>query len=172
MNYRGKVFDQYGQPLIAAHITTLFEPKRGVITDFDGVFVIGDARVEESWQVSYLGFKTQIFTMKRNVNNGNFVLKEDAYVLEEFVGYPTKPVADVILPTDPFKLPNFGNQFQNLIDKQPQRPIKKGFWQTLKDNPILAVGVGLVTALGVGALMAQAGKISDRAEQKRLALAK
>ena len=155
---------------MGAHITTILQPKRGTITDFDGVFVIGDGRYGESWEVGHIGNESQVFVLDRNVSSGNFVLKDKAFQLNEVIVTPRTPAT----ATPPIVADNpFIDYSQQLIDSlNNKKPTKKGLWDTIKDNPVLGIGLGVLGALGVGALLAQVAKASDKVEQKRLATAK
>lgn len=92
--HRGRVTDQYGQPLMGAHIVTInSSPKRGTVTDQNGNFTV-NGNLHESFQIGYMGFKGQIFRLDRNMPDKVYGLEEDAYQLDGVVVRPHKPVPD------------------------------------------------------------------------------
>ena len=158
MVFRGTVLNESGQPLIGAHVTTLFRRKNvGTITDFDGVFEIGDARSDESWKIGHIGYGDIIFRIPRSGGKRTFRMVEKAFELEEVVLTPRKNGAN-----------DFQDNFQQLVENFPDKK-KKGFWETLKENPLMAAGIGVVAFLGISAVVSMVARESDKLEQKRLA---
>ncbi|MEM1339826.1 MAG: carboxypeptidase-like regulatory domain-containing protein [Bacteroidota bacterium] len=181
--YRGKVVDINGQPLVGANIVTVFRRPEtnklaGVITDFNGEFIIGDVRPTEAWKITYVGFHEERFNMPRGGGNRTFILKENVTELEGVVVRPRTPIdtTPVFNPNEDLLTANpnsASDSFRNFISRLPdQNNTKKGFWDTLKDNPLIAVGLGLVAALGVGALLSTLARSSDKTSEKQLANAK
>ncbi len=180
MSFRGKVTDRDGNPLVGANITTVLRRPQtnrlaGTITDFNGVFTISDIRPEETWRVTYVGFEEVLFKMPRFGGERNFVLEEDVTQLEGVTVSPRNPVVrtprfnpnEDLLPSDPSGI---SDSFRNLINDLPtQQPTKKSLWDTLKENPLIALSVGLVAALGVGYVVSQVARQSDKQSQKQLA---
>jgi len=171
MIFRGKVLDQDGNPLMGANIVTLFDRtstgrKAGTITDFDGVFVIGDARSDESWKISYVGFEDVIFNIPRNGGELKFVLKEKVFELNEVVVTPRTPgfnPDDIINPLNTNT--DFANQFQNVLNGLKDKP-KKSFLDTLRDNPLLAFVGGTTAILLLGLGLSKIAKVSDKKNQQ------
>ncbi|MFC4219021.1 carboxypeptidase-like regulatory domain-containing protein [Flagellimonas marina] len=162
MVFKGKVIDKDGQPLIGAHVTTQFRPQNvGTTTDFYGEFIIGDARSDESWKISHLGYADRYFRVPKGGGELTFTLDEKAFELDGVVLTPGGGT-----PGDK----TFKEDYQDILDNLPMQH-KGGFWDRLKKNPLTAVGVGLLGALAIGALMSYAARQSDRAEAKRLAKA-
>ena len=89
--HRGRVVDEAGKPLVGANIVTInSNPKRGVITDSSGNFVV-DGSLHESFEIKFLGFGSQIFRLDRFMGNKTYRLKESATELDGFTGYPKTP---------------------------------------------------------------------------------
>jgi len=90
MSFTGKVVDEFGEPLIGVHIVTMFRPQNiGVTSDFDGNFHITDARSEESWKLSHLGYEDVFFKIPRGAGNQTFTMIQKAIELDGFTGTPT-----------------------------------------------------------------------------------
>ena len=76
----GTIVDSAGNPIVGATIMDKLDTTNGVISDFDGQFVIAVSESTKELEVSYLGFKTKTVTI-----NGDFVnitLEEDASELD------------------------------------------------------------------------------------------
>lgn len=90
----GQVVDSKGEPVIGA---TVMEKgtTNGTITDFDGNFVL-NATEGSSIEVSYIGYKTQMFTASAN-SIMTISLKEDTEMLDEVVvvGYGVVKKSDL-----------------------------------------------------------------------------
>lgn len=56
----GKVIDEFGEPIPGATIIEVGNPNNGVITDFDGEFVITVREEAKELEVSFLGFETKV----------------------------------------------------------------------------------------------------------------
>ncbi len=69
----------------------------GTITDFDGVFVLNDAKAGDVLVISYLGFKEQEIKLGANTNLGVITLVTDNTALDEVVvvGYGTMKKSDL-----------------------------------------------------------------------------
>lgn len=79
----GTVVDNTGAPIIGASIIEK-GTTNGVITNTDGSFSL-DVQIGAVVQVSYLGFTTQEFVVRRMQNSFNITLEEDAQKLKEVV---------------------------------------------------------------------------------------
>ena len=89
--HRGRVMDETGQPLMGANIVTINStPKRGTITDYNGYFTV-DGELGESFEITFMGFKSQIFRLDRYMQDRVYNLKEDAFALNEVVVTPRTP---------------------------------------------------------------------------------
>tara|TARA_R110002020_G_scaffold312101_3_gene527582 strand:+ start:2754 stop:5723 length:2970 start_codon:yes stop_codon:yes gene_type:complete len=90
----GVVTDEENIPLPGASIMVKGTNK-GVVTDFDGRFVI-DASVGDILEISYLGTKPQTITVQ-NTSDINVVLESDASQLDDVVvvGYGVQKKSDV-----------------------------------------------------------------------------
>lgn len=76
----GTIVDSSGNPILGASIIDKSDNTNGVISDFDGQFVISVAASSTELEVSFLGFKTKVVTI-----NGNFLyvtLEEEASQLD------------------------------------------------------------------------------------------
>lgn len=76
----GTIVDSSGNPIAGATIIDKSDPTNGVISDFDGQFVISVSESAQEVEVSFLGFKTKVVTI-----NGNFLsisLEEEASQLD------------------------------------------------------------------------------------------
>ena len=76
----GTIVDSAGNPIVGATIMDKLDTTNGVISDFDGQFVIAVSESTKELEVSYLGFKTKTVTI-----NGDFVnitLEEEASELD------------------------------------------------------------------------------------------
>ncbi|TXD82675.1 TonB-dependent receptor [Subsaximicrobium wynnwilliamsii] len=76
----GTIVDSLGNPIAGATIVDKSDPTNGVVSDFDGEFVISVAESTKELEVSYLGFKTKVVTI--NGNFLNIILEEEASQLE------------------------------------------------------------------------------------------
>lgn len=153
--FKGKVVDESGNPLWGAHIITLLPPKKGVTTDKNGNFsLVG--RTEEAYEIGFIGFKSQSFRLGRTNESKTFVLKEDAFALDEVVVSPRTP--DIV---DTSGIPDIFNPILSDPDvlQIPKKPVasapakKRGILDLIKENPIIALAVGFAGAIGIGALL-------------------
>ncbi|PJA05509.1 MAG: hypothetical protein COX71_06330, partial [Flavobacteriales bacterium CG_4_10_14_0_2_um_filter_35_18] len=76
----GKITDQNGIPVPGATIVEKSKPTNGVISDFDGQFVITVNKESNELEVSFIGYETQ--TISINGRYINISLKENANELE------------------------------------------------------------------------------------------
>ena len=76
----GKITDQKGVPVSGATIIEKSNPTNGVVTDFDGQFIIAVNEESKEIEVSFLGYKTQVVTIIGDFIN--IILEEDASQLE------------------------------------------------------------------------------------------
>ncbi len=76
----GVVKDANGEPVIGASVVVVGTGK-GTITDFDGNFSL-DAPVGAKIKISFLGYKTQVITVKKGAKI-NIVLEDDSQMLGE-----------------------------------------------------------------------------------------
>ncbi len=90
---RGKVIDQYGEPIIGANVVEK-GTSNGIITDVDGNFVLNN--VSNKLIVSYIGFKSQEVASD---GKQNLVIKlvEDSELLDEVIvtGYGVQKKASL-----------------------------------------------------------------------------
>ncbi|MEO8254287.1 MAG: TonB-dependent receptor [Flavobacterium sp.] len=90
----GTVLDDTNTPLPGANVIVKTK-KANVTTDFDGRFII-DAQIGDVLEVSFIGMKTQEFTVKNN-SGIKISLKSDNNELDDVVviGYGTKKKKDI-----------------------------------------------------------------------------
>lgn len=88
--FRGRIVDSEGEPVIAALVTSVENPKNLVIADMNGNFSIPSDRNGEPFEISFLGFKTLSVVSAPGMNL--FKLETDPELLEEvvIVGYGTQ----------------------------------------------------------------------------------
>lgn len=166
MIFKGTVTDRDGQVLVGAHVlSNLRDPRVATITDFNGEFIIGDARYEETWTIKHLGYHDRLFKIERNVPKMRFILEENPIALDEVVLTPNNGKPEP--PIDTQMKSGFADGFNDLINNLPKKQ-KLGPWDQLKQNPLAAVGLGLLAFLAGGALLSRMARYSDRVEQKRL----
>ncbi|MDC0382257.1 carboxypeptidase-like regulatory domain-containing protein, partial [Flavobacteriaceae bacterium] len=81
MIVKGKVVDEKGVPLIGV---TIIEDgiNNGAATDFDGNYVLNVQSPDANLAVSYIGFETQIISVKGE-STVNIIMVEDLESLEE-----------------------------------------------------------------------------------------
>ncbi len=94
--HNGHIKDQYGQPLIGAHIVLKGNPTIGTITDFDGNFQISGSE-GQTYMIGHLGKKATEVTLKNGMPSGQYILVDDAFVLDEFVGTALRKRKNVLL---------------------------------------------------------------------------
>ncbi|MGN0281970.1 MAG: SusC/RagA family TonB-linked outer membrane protein [Prevotella sp.] len=89
----GSVVDSQGEPIIGASVLET-GTTNGVVTDFDGNFVINVGSSKSSLVVSYIGYVTQNIKVAGNTTP-KITLQEDSKVLEDVVvvGYGTQKKA-------------------------------------------------------------------------------
>lgn len=80
-DFKGKVIDEYGEPLPGANIVVV-GGTRGVATDIDGTFMMTKVAIGDKLSVSYLGMEDYIFTVK-DKKEVIITLKPKADELEE-----------------------------------------------------------------------------------------
>tara|TARA_R110002074_G_scaffold86875_7_gene191844 strand:- start:16966 stop:17556 length:591 start_codon:yes stop_codon:yes gene_type:complete len=122
---RGRVLDNQGAPLMGAHIiTTNSNPKRATITNENGNFTI-DGSVGETFQVTYIGFESQPFTMKAINPDRNFRLVESAFQLDEVTLKPRNTIP--VKTKNPFNigglLEGIGNIFSGAAQQIATPPL-------------------------------------------------
>ena len=87
---KGTVTTEDGEPLIGVAVKLVSDPTKGVVTDFDGNFMIAVKNNKEVLEFSYLGYQAQelVADVKKPMS---VVLKEDSELLDEVVviGYQT-----------------------------------------------------------------------------------
>lgn len=88
---KGVVKDKLGETLIGASVVEKGATGNGVVTDMDGKFTL-NVPVGAQIEVSYIGYISQILTIKAGVTNYNVTLVEDNQTLAEVivVGYGTQ----------------------------------------------------------------------------------
>lgn len=91
---KGKVVDATGETVIGANVLEK-GTTNGVITDFDGNFVL-NVSPGATLEISYIGYVTQTIKIT-NQTSLNIVLKEDSETLDEVVvvGYGTMKKSDL-----------------------------------------------------------------------------
>lgn len=91
----GTVHDQMGESIIGASVLVK-GTTNGTITDFDGNFMLGNVDKSATIQISYIGYKTQEFTLDGKTHFP-IVLAEDTETLEEVVvvGYGVQRKSDL-----------------------------------------------------------------------------
>lgn len=91
----GKVTDVNNEPMIGVTVI-LKNTNTGTVTDMNGNFSLNVNSANDIISISYLGYKTEEFTVK-NVRNFNIVLHEDETLLEEVVvvGYGSMKKRDL-----------------------------------------------------------------------------
>jgi len=85
----GTVIDPSGNPVGGATVIEKSDPTNGVVTDFDGKFIISVAETSTELEVSFLGYETQ--TVEITSNNLNIILMPKANQLANVVikGFPS-----------------------------------------------------------------------------------
>ncbi|WP_142784648.1 TonB-dependent receptor [Changchengzhania lutea] len=79
----GKIVDDSGNPLTGATVIEGGNPSNGVITDFNGEFIITVNEDAKDLVVSFLGYKTE--TVQLTSNNLNIVMESEASQLDNVV---------------------------------------------------------------------------------------
>ena len=77
----GIIVDSSGNPIAGATIIDKADITKGVISDFDGQFVISIAEASKELEVSFLGFETKLVPITGNFIN--ITLEEKASELQE-----------------------------------------------------------------------------------------
>ena len=80
---KGLVIDENSEPLIGASVVIQGTGK-GVITDFDGNFVLNDVSADAKLVISYVGFKDQVVKVGSQ-NYFKILMKSDQEMLDEVV---------------------------------------------------------------------------------------
>jgi len=93
--FKGAVEDENGVPLMGVTVM-VSGTNRGVVTDFDGNFEI-EAYAGEVLEFSYIGLKSQTYTVTPEINSITIQLKTDSEQLQEVVvvGYGEKSLASL-----------------------------------------------------------------------------
>lgn len=92
---KGRIIDVNGEPIIGASVqvkgTTI-----GVITDFEGNYILSDVPSNATLQISYIGYRSASVVVSGQVLK-DIVLKEDTKTLDEVVviGYGVQRKADL-----------------------------------------------------------------------------
>ena len=92
---KGRIIDVNGEPIIGASVqvkgTTI-----GVITDFEGNYILSDVPSNATLQISYIGYRSASIVVSGQVLK-DIVLKEDTKTLDEVVviGYGVQRKADL-----------------------------------------------------------------------------
>lgn len=104
----GQVKDASGEPVIGASVVVKEDKSVGVITDFDGNFVLNVPSAKSVLVISYVGYVTQEIQVsgRRTIA---VVLQEDSKALDEVVviGYGTQRKGDVTSSIASVKSDNF-----------------------------------------------------------------
>ncbi len=102
IQFKGKVVDEKGTPILGASVTEKKKPSNGVATDFEGNFSIS-LPLGASVKISYIGYLTQ--EVKASASFVKVTLKEDLQNLDEVVliGYQTVRKADLTGAVSVFK---------------------------------------------------------------------
>lgn len=157
MFFKGKVLDEFGEPLVGAHVITVFDSNsRGTITDFDGIFIIGDARSGENWKIGHLGYEDIFFSIPRNGGERTFTMKEKAFELEGVTVTPNRPTTTFPVA----QTGDFPERFEEIMQTMPVKK-RKGLLETLAENPVAAIGFGLLAFFGISAIASQMARKSD-----------
>lgn len=95
--FKGKVIDDNGEPVIGASVSIKGETGNGVITDLDGKFVLTSTAGKITLEISYIGYKSVVV----EATSGKPLqvkLQEDNQVLSEVVvvGYGTQKKESVV----------------------------------------------------------------------------
>lgn len=95
--FKGKVIDDNGEPVIGASVTIKGETGNGVITDLDGKFILTSTAGKITLEISYIGYKSVVV----EATSGKPLqvkLQEDNQVLSEVVvvGYGTQKKESVV----------------------------------------------------------------------------
>ena len=61
----GKIIDEQQQPIAFASIYPEKYPQQGVVSDYDGVFVLDSLRLRETIVVSFIGYRTIELQLKK-----------------------------------------------------------------------------------------------------------
>lgn len=95
--FKGKVIDDNGEPVIGASVSIKGETGNGVITDLDGKFILTSTAGKITLEISYIGYKSVVV----EATSGKPLqvkLQEDNQVLSEVVvvGYGTQKKESVV----------------------------------------------------------------------------
>lgn len=108
-NVTGTVLDENGEPLIGAAV--MYGDGKGVITDFEGKFIISDIEDGQVLTVSYVGYVDQKVTVK---GNQNLVIRlvSDAQTLDDVIviGYGVQKKSNVTGSISSVKAEDFQNR--------------------------------------------------------------
>lgn len=101
---RGKVLDKRGNPVIGASVMIKGTGK-GIVTDYDGNYLLENVSNSDVIVVSYLGYVTQEF-LANSPNLSMITLKEDNKLLDEVVviGYGSTRKEDLSMAVSTMKL--------------------------------------------------------------------
>lgn len=169
VDFKGKVTDEFGNPLVGANVVSITGTKRGVITGLDGFFQFNDQE-GEFFEISHIGFKpTQFLVTSRTFATPVFILKEDVFELEGFTGTPTSPKAP-ILATNPIAPVFTGTSITAPIlttgrpTVQVASTTEKSFLDKILENPLIAGGLFLGGILLGGFLLGARKKKETKTE--------
>lgn len=164
--HTGRVIDESGVPLVGAHVITVEEPRRFTITDFDGKFTI-DGVLHEAFEITFLGFESRLIRIERFSSDQTYILKEDAFALNEVTVTPRNPfnlgeffsgLSNTVLNNlDVFGSNQSNNQApllpQNIVVNDNLNEPKKSFFRELLNNNPIATGAALVALIAAGAFI-------------------
>ena len=121
IDFVGLVKDELGNPLIGANVVSLTGQKRGVITDFNGVFRLRES-AGENFQVSFIGYKPFRFVVASGTSETRplqIVMQEDVLELAGVTVTAPSPVDPTPFPRlDPLNLPS--DQLRAFANAQAQ----------------------------------------------------
>jgi hypothetical protein len=189
VKHTGTIVDEAGQPLWGAHVITLNStPRKFTTTNVNGVFNI-EGDIGESFEITFIGFRTQNFTLRLNMLNKRYMLIESAEQLDEVVLTPRTKVP--LKKNNPWDfngfLENIGNIFTDASTKiapinngpnngftttlptriAPPNQDKKGLSKWVGENPALAGGIVLALIAGTGYALSKKESASKYKDEKK-----
>jgi len=92
MEIKGKILDEFGNPLSGAHITKFGNDSIGTFSAANGSFILNNSTIESFSliKISFIGFYDKIFSAKELLLNPTIELKEETFNLNEVVVYDNK----------------------------------------------------------------------------------
>jgi hypothetical protein len=154
MRFRGRITDEFGEPLWGAHVVTVFRDRNiGVTTDENGFFIIPeeDRRSDETWKLSFIGFQDRFFNIPARTNEQAFTLKENANELNEVVvtaqrdpirRVETPHYSPVVVNTPTITTVSPTAINNDLMARNSVTP-SKSLWEQITSNKALLGGLGL-----------------------------